>query len=76
MAQLQPSKYVSNTLIHSSGSNIVRPPIVSSPETSLSANFNNLIYVTNTNAGDREGDAIQVYYAGGAGYIKYITYGP
>lgn len=76
MAELQPSKYISNTLVHSSGSNIVRPPIVSSPETSLSLNLNNLVYVTNTTAGGRAGDAIQVYYSAGAGYIKYITYGP
>lgn len=75
MANLQNTTYSQNTTVASSGSNVVRPPIVTSVNTGLT-NLNNLVYVTNTNAGGRLGDAIQVYYSAGAGFIKYVTYGP
>ena len=75
MARLQNSTYSKNTTIQPAGTNVVRPPIVSSANTGLT-DVNNLVYVTNTNAGGREGDAIQVYYGAGAGYIKYVFYGP
>ena len=73
MASLVDSTYAQNTIIHSSGSNVVRLPITSSANTGLT-NFDNLVYVTNITVSTRIGDAIQVT-AGGA-YIKYITYGP
>ena len=73
MASLVDSTYAQNTIIHSSGSNIVRLPITSSANTGLT-NADNFVYVTNTNAGGRLGDAIQTTSAGA--YIKYITYGP
>lgn len=75
MASLRDSTYAQNTLIQSSAGNVLIPPIVSTADTTLT-NTNNLVYVTNTNAGGRLGDAVQVYYAGGAGFIKYVTYGP
>lgn len=75
MAQLQSTTYAANTTVASSGTNVVRPPIVSSANTGLT-DINNLVYVTNTNAGERLGDAIQVYYSGDAGFIKYVFYGP
>jgi len=75
MAQLQNTTYAQNTIIHSSGSNVVRPPITGSANTNLT-NFDNLVYVTNVTIGTRTGDAIQVYFSSGAGYVKYITYGP
>ena len=75
MARLVDSTYAQNTIIHSSGSNVVILPITSSANTGLT-NADNLVYITNTNAGGRLGDAIQVYYGAGAGFIKYITYGP
>jgi hypothetical protein len=75
MAQLQNTTYAQNTIIHSSGSNVVRPPITGSANVNLT-NSDNLVYVTNVNTGGRLGDAIQIYYASGAGYVKYITYGP
>ena len=76
MAQLQNTTYAQNTIIHSSGSNVVRPPIVSSANTGLT-NVDNLVYVTNITVSTRTGDAIQISYsAGTANYVKYITYGP
>ena len=76
MARLQNTTYSQNTTIQSAGTNVVRPPIVTSVNTGL-ADFNNLVYITNTNAAaPRAGDAIQVYYSSGAGCIKYVTYGP
>lgn len=75
MARLQNTTYSQNTTIQSAGTNVVRPPIVASANTGLTG-FNNLVYITNTNAGGRLGDAIQVYYSAGAGFIKYVTYGP
>jgi len=73
MASLVDSTYAQNTIIHSSGSNVVRLSITSSANTGLT-NTNNLVYITNTTVGSRLGDAIQVTAAGA--YIKYITYGP
>jgi len=75
MAQLQSTTYAANTTVASSGTNVVRPPIVSSANTGLT-DINNLVYVTNTDAVGRLGDAIQVYYSGDAGFIKYVFYGP
>jgi len=75
MASLQNTTYSQNTTVASSSPNVVRPPIVTSVNTGLT-NVNNLVYVTNTNAGGRLGDAIQVYYSAGAGFIMYETYGP
>jgi len=75
MASLQSSTYTQNTLIQSASPNVLIPPVVASVNTGLT-NTNNLVYVTNTNAGGRTGDAIQVYYSAGAGFIKYVTYGP
>lgn len=77
MAILQNTTYSKSTTVASSGTNVVRPPIVTSANTGLT-NFNNLVYITNTNAGARLGDAIQVYSANGSGpgFIKYVFYGP
>lgn len=75
MAILQNTTYSQSTTVASSGTNVVRPPIVASANTGLTG-INNLVYITNTNAGGRLGDAIQVYYSGGAGFIKYVFYGP
>jgi hypothetical protein len=75
MASLQSSTYTQNTLIQSASPNVLRPPIVSSANTGLT-NTNNLVYITNTSAGSRLGDAIQIYFSGGAGFVKYVTYGP
>ena len=75
MASLRDSTYAQNTLIQSAAGNVLRPPIVSTADTTLT-NLNNLVYVTNVTVSTRTGDAIQVYFSGGAGYVKYITYGP
>jgi len=75
MASLQNTTYSQNTTVASSSPNVVRPPIVTSVNTGLT-NLNNLVYVTNTNVAGRLGDAIQVYYDGGGGFIIYETYGP
>jgi hypothetical protein len=75
MASLQNTTYSQNTTVASSSPNVVRLPITSSVNTGLT-NLNNLVYVTNQNVSGRLGDAIQVYYSGGPGFIIYETYGP